>query len=126
MTRCPYWIKITKLDVTTTWSTFVSILYPACVGVCSVSQFCPTHRDPIDPPGFSVHGISQASILDGVAIFSSRRSSRPGGQTHISRVSCIAGKFFLPLSHLGSPLYSHHVYNFFYRCTPCTSIYKVM
>ena len=41
-------------------------------------------------PGFSVHGISQARILEWVASFS-RVSSQPRDQT---RVSHIAGKFF--------------------------------
>ena len=43
------------------------------------------------PPGSSVCRISQARIPDWVAISSSRRSSRPRGQT---RTSCIAGVFF--------------------------------
>ena len=81
--------------------------------MCSVSQFCPTLCDPIDPPGFSVHGISQASILDWVAIFSSRRSSRPGDQTHISRVSCIAGEFFTT-EPLGKPFVFSPCIHFFF------------
>ena len=52
------------------------------------------------PPGSSVHGISQARILEWVAISSCRRSSQPGGQTHIS---CIKGRFFTP-EPLGSSL----------------------
>ena len=44
------------------------------------------------PPGSSVHGISQARILEQVAISYSRGSSRPRDQTHIS---CIAGGFFI-------------------------------
>ena len=40
------------------------------------------------PPGSSVHGIFQAKILKWVAISSSRKSSWPRDQTH---VSCIAG-----------------------------------
>ena len=36
------------------------------------------------PPGSSVHGISQARILEWVAIFSSRGSSRLRDQTRIS------------------------------------------
>ena len=53
------------------------------------------------PPGFSVHGISQARILEWVVIFFSRGSSRPRDQTLIS---CIGRWiFFLPLNHLGSP-----------------------
>ena len=42
------------------------------------------------PPGSSVHGISHARILEQVAIFSSRGSSKPKDQTH---VSCIEGGF---------------------------------
>ena len=42
-------------------------------------------------PGFSVHGISQARILDWVPVFFSRGSSQTRNQTH---VSCIAGRFF--------------------------------
>ena len=42
-------------------------------------------------PGFSVHRISQASILEWVAISFSRGSSRPRDRTLIS---CIAGGFF--------------------------------
>ena len=41
-------------------------------------------------PGSSVHGVSQATILEWVAISSSRESSRPRDQTHISCVSCIS------------------------------------
>ena len=43
------------------------------------------------PPGSSVHGISQARILQWVAISFSGGSSQPRGQTH---VSCTAGRSF--------------------------------
>ena len=45
-----------------------------------VSQSCRTPCDPMDcsPPGFSVHGIPQARILEWVAISFSRGSSHPG------------------------------------------------
>ena len=43
------------------------------------------------PPGTSVHGILQARILEWVTIPSSRGSSQPRDQTHVSH---IAGKFF--------------------------------
>ena len=45
--------------------------------VCSVVQSCPTLCDPMDcsPPGFSVHGIFQARILEQVAVSYSRGSS---------------------------------------------------
>ena len=54
-------------------------------------QSCPTLREPIDwsPPGFSVHEIYQATILEWVATPSSRRSSRSGNLTHVSCVSCL-------------------------------------
>ena len=42
-------------------------------------------------PGFSVHGILQARILEWITISFSRRSSRPKDQTP---VSCIGGRFF--------------------------------
>ena len=58
-----------------------------------VAQLCPTLCDPIDCslPGSTVHGISQARILEWVAISFSRRSSRPRDW---SRVSCITGRHF--------------------------------
>ena len=41
------------------------------------------------PPGSSVHGILQARTLEWVAVPSSRASSQPRDQTHVSCVSCI-------------------------------------
>ena len=40
-------------------------------------------------PGFSVHGIFQARILEWIAMFSSRVSSQPRNQIHVSCISCI-------------------------------------
>ena len=56
---------------------------------CSVSTLC----DPMDcsSPGSSVQGISQARILERIAISFSRRSSQPRDQT---QVCCTAGEFF--------------------------------
>ena len=54
------------------------------------------------PPGFSVHGISQARILEWVAMPSSRGSSQPRDQTHISYVSCIGRRVLYQQCHLGS------------------------
>ena len=61
--------------------------------VVLVAESCRTLCDPMDcsPPGFSVHGILQARILEWVAISFSRVSSWPRDWT---RVSCIAGWFF--------------------------------
>ena len=60
----------------------------------------PFFWDPMDcsPSGSSVHGISQAILLEWVAISFSRGSSWPRNRTGLS---CLAGR--LPLSHLGSP-----------------------
>ena len=57
------------------------------------SSDCISLCDPMDcsPPGSSVHGISQARIVEWVAIPFSRVSSLPRGQT---QVSCLAGRFF--------------------------------
>ena len=48
-----------------------------------VTQLCPTLCDPVDCslPGFSVHGILQARILEWVTISFSRGSSRPRDRT---------------------------------------------
>ena len=56
-------------------------------------QSCPTLCDPMDcsPPGSSVHGISQARILEWVVISFSKGSSQPRDQTCIS---CLACRFF--------------------------------
>ena len=50
-----------------------------CVHVCFITQACLTLCNPLDysPPGFSVHGILQARILEWVAIPFSRGSSQP-------------------------------------------------
>ena len=60
---------------------------------CLVTKCSPTLCDPMDcsPPGPPVHGISQARILEWVAISFSRGSSQPRDQTCIS---FIAGRFF--------------------------------
>ena len=68
------------------WSTYDVVTFNA--------QSCPTLCGPVDCslPGFSVHGISQARILQWGAISNSRGSSWPRDQTH---VSCIAGQYFI-------------------------------
>ena len=54
-------------------------------------------------PGSSIHGILQARILEWVAISSSRRSSWPRNWTQVSRISCIANRFFTTVPP-GKPL----------------------
>ena len=52
---------------------------------CLVAKSCLAFCDPIDcsPPGFSVHGILQARILESVAIPFSRESSWPRDWTRL-------------------------------------------
>ena len=47
-------------------------------------------------PGSSVHGILQARLLEWVAMSSSRGSSQPRDQTHISYVSCMGRQLLYP------------------------------
>ena len=63
---------------------------------CSVTQLCLILCDTLDyrQPGSSLLGILQARILEWVATPSSRVSSPPRDQTHISCVYCIASGFF--------------------------------
>ena len=67
-----------------------------------VAQSCPTLCDPLNcsVPGFSVHGIFQARILEWVAISLSRGSSQPRDWT---RVSHIVGRLALPSELPGKP-----------------------
>ena len=59
-----------------------------CLCVCVLSHA--RLWDPMDciPPGFSVHGILQARILEWAAMPSSRGSSQPGDWTEVSCISC--------------------------------------
>ena len=77
-----------------------------CAGFCCTTtctlphvQWCPTLWDSINcsQPGFSVHGIFEARILERVAIFYTKASSRPRNWTHVSYVwaQALAGRFFI-------------------------------
>ena len=59
---------------------------------CLVTESCPTLCDPLDcsPPGSSVHCISQARILERVAISSFKGSSQPRARTHNSCIKNIS------------------------------------
>ena len=71
----------------------------ACLSICQWVgvQSCLTLCHTVDcrPPGSSVRGIFQARILEEAAISFSRGSSRPRDQTRTSRISCIAGGYFM-------------------------------
>ena len=86
------WKYIFNKWLSLTFSTFYSLLkyfyhffghnvniYLTVFIMCVCAQLCPTLCDPMDcnPPGFSVHGILQARILEWVAISSSMGSSQP-------------------------------------------------
>ena len=60
---------------------------------CVFSQLCPTLCDPLDcsPPASSVHEISQARILEWVAMPSSRVVFPTQGSNHVFCVSCTGG-----------------------------------
>jgi len=85
------WIFINKkLNLDLYFTPYTKIIWNS--KVCAQSH--PTLCDPTDcsPPGFSVHGISQARILEWVAISSSR------GPSWYSRIEssspALAGRFF--------------------------------
>ena len=78
-----------------------------CVCVCVlVTQSCLTLCNSMDcsPPGFSVHGILQARILEWVAMPSSRGFSQPRDQAHVCYVSCIGRQVLYYQRYLGSPI----------------------
>ena len=78
------------------WRPFTCISISSCACICAqLLQSCLTLCNPMDcsPPGSSVHGILLARILEWVAMPSSRGPSQPKDWTHISCVSCIAGRF---------------------------------
>ena len=94
----------------TGWAQEICILSPlksqwppvgAAQSLSHANLFC----NPIDcsPPRSSVHGIPQASILEWVAISSSRRSSQSRDGTHISCITCSSGRFIFTTELSGSP-----------------------
>ena len=93
------WTWVSRLDET------LELKICVCVCICSVAQWCWTLCNPMDysPPGSSVHGISQARILEWVSISFSRGSANLGDW------------------HLGSLPWSHHL--FLFHCAwPCGSV----
>ena len=64
---------------------------PCFILCCLAAKSCRTMLRPHGRPGSSVHGISQATILEGVIVSFSRGSSQRRART---RVSFLAGGFF--------------------------------
>ena len=64
----------------------INLASPFVYYCCLVAESCPTPCDPMDCscPGYPVHGISQARMLEWVAISFSRGSSWPRDWIHIS------------------------------------------
>ena len=73
---------------------FLLLVSRSCVCMCA--QSCLTLCDPMDcsPPGCSVHGISQARILEWIAISYFRGSSQKGLNLHLFASPALAGRFF--------------------------------
>ena len=88
---CSYLIWMVIMEMTSLNSPSVVRLWIICFYL--VTKSCLTLCDSMDCslPGSSVHGISQARILESVAISFFRVSSKPWDGTH---VSCFAGRFF--------------------------------
>ena len=75
------------------YSVCVCMCVRMCMCVCMLSPSVEaTLCDPMDgsPPGSSVHGISQASILERVAVSYSMGSFWPKDRTRVSCVFCIS------------------------------------
>ena len=90
---------------------YILFIYFFLLTYCAqLLQLCliPILCDPMDcrPPGFSVHGIFLVIILDWFAMFSSKGSSWPRDQSHISCISCTAGGFFTT-EPLGKPCFMY-------------------
>ena len=81
--------------------TITTLLIGHC---CLVAKSCSTLCDPRDCslPGSSVQGILQARTLEWVAMPSSRGSSQPRDQTHVSYVSYTGRQILYHEHHLGS------------------------
>ena len=86
------WVLTVILKLVMGWSDLHHLDSFVCVCVL-VAQSCLTLCNPTDCslPGFSVHGILQARILEWIAIPFSRGTSQPRNRT---LVSCMAGRFF--------------------------------
>ena len=88
-----------------------------------VTQSYLTLCNPMDcsPPGFSVHGILQARILEWVAIPFFSRSSRPRDWTQVSHVG---RQILYSLSYQGSIFISLDMLYFYHSMYQCGKIYN--
>ena len=88
----------------------------------SVAWWCLTLCYSMDRrlPGSSVRGISQARIVEWVAMPSSRGSSPPKDQTHVPCISCISTEFFTTSTTWETQIYLHLL---IYMFSDCFSLY---
>ena len=83
-------LKTAVREVWRCWLLLYSFLISAAYDcMCSFSLVRRWDLMDCSPPDSTVHGIVQARILEWVAISSSRGSSWPRDQTHISCIPCI-------------------------------------
>ena len=94
---------------------FPSFSINHCCCCCLVGKSCPTLYDPMEcsPLGSSVRGISQARILEWVAI-SFLQGNLPDSGIEFASPAGQADS--LPLSHLGIPLHTLSIYRFHPLC----------
>ena len=73
-------------------ATAVGIVLFTFQRLAKLFESCPTLCNPMDcsPPGFSVHGLLQARILEWVAMPFTRGSSQPRDWTQVSYISSIS------------------------------------
>ena len=123
--RSPCFIgKQTKWSKVRFCVTFHTICKLVLAFVCAQSlQLYLTLHDSIDcsPPGSSVHVICQTSILECIAIYSSKGSAPHRNQTRVSWVSCFAGGFFTTEA-LGKPMIVDRCYILYTHCVVVNKI----
>ena len=103
-----YWLNNALSLLPSLYLFSIPLLYEECVHACILSHFSHVwFCDPMDhnPPGYSVHGILQARILEWVAVSSSRASSQPRDQTRVSYVSCMGRQGLYHWCQLGNPVW---------------------
>ena len=78
-------IELFSWDVAQTTAVCVCVCV-VCILLCMYARSCPAFCDPMgcSQPGSSVHGISQKRTLEWVGVSSSKGSSWPRDQTHVS------------------------------------------
>ena len=102
-------LKMDKMQVL--WLYICMSIYTMHTHVLSHVRLCNTMS--CSPPGSSVQGISQARILEWITISSSRGSSRPREQTHVTCFSRTGRRVLYHWATWEAPIYTvhTHIYN---------------